>query len=187
VIEPIDLGICDGYEWGGDRDPEWTAIVLPGAMLGGMPVNAFVAAPLYAAGWRVIQPWQDVRRADDRLRWPLELAEAALAYAGRARLVSGKSLGSLAAAFAAERGLAGIWTTPLFNVPQFVDALRARRAPALVVGGTADEAWDGGLAREFASDVCEIAGADHGLARSADAARVEEAVAAFLRGLGPRG
>ncbi len=39
MIRPVDLGICHGYEY--DGDPARTAIVLPGRMLAGMPVNAF--------------------------------------------------------------------------------------------------------------------------------------------------
>jgi hypothetical protein len=177
VIRPVDLGICDGYEYEGD--PGRTAILLPGAMFGGMPVNAFVARPLWRAGWRVVQAWTDARRVDDRERWPLDLAEAALAYAGGARLVSGKSAGSLAAPFAAEHGLAAIWTTPLLAHPQCADGLRARRAPALLVGGTDDESWDGDLARELSDEVVELEGADHALMRSADLEQVEHAVAAF--------
>jgi pimeloyl-ACP methyl ester carboxylesterase len=177
VIEPIDLGICDGYEWEGDRAR--TAIVLPGAMLGGMPVNAFVCGALRSAGWRVVQVWDDVRRAEDRRRWARDLAEAALAYAGEARLISGKSAGTLAASFAAEHGLAAVWTTPLFDVPEFVDGLRARTAPALVIAGTADPAWDGSLARKLADEVVELDGADHSLSRPSDLAAVESAVAAF--------
>jgi hypothetical protein len=177
VIRPVDLGICDGYEYEGD--PRRTAILLPGAMLGGMPVNAFVARPLWEAGWRVVQAWDDARRAVDRSRWPLELAEAALAYAGGAALVSGKSAGSLAAPFAAEHGLPAIWTTPLLEHPQCADGLRARTAPALLVGGTADESWDGDLARELGDEVVELEGADHGFARIRDLAELERAVAAF--------
>jgi pimeloyl-ACP methyl ester carboxylesterase len=177
VIEPVDLGICDGYEWAGD--PARTAIVLPGAMLGGMPVNAFVTKPLTDAGWRVVQVWDTYDRASDRDRWAIERAEAALAHAGAARLISGKSAGSLAAPVAAEHGLAAVWTTPLLHEPQLVSALRARTAPVLLIGGSEDPAWDPVVARELADEVVEIDGADHGLARLSDLDAVEAAVAAF--------
>jgi hypothetical protein len=39
VIEPVDLGICRGYAYQGD--PSRTALVLPGRMLAGMPINAW--------------------------------------------------------------------------------------------------------------------------------------------------
>jgi hypothetical protein len=177
VIRPIDLGICDGYEYEGD--PDRTAILLPGAMLAGMPANAFVARPLREAGWRVVQAWADARRVEERERWPLELAEAALGYAGGAALISGKSAGSLAAPFAAEHRLPAIWTTPLLGHRQCADGLRARTAPVLLVGGTADESWDSALARELGDEVLELDGADHGLARIEDLAGLERAVAAF--------
>ncbi|MGZ4291512.1 MAG: alpha/beta hydrolase [Gaiellaceae bacterium] len=177
MIRPIDLDICDGYEYEGD--PERTAILLPGSLLGGMPVNAFVALPLMRAGWRVVQVWDDARRALDRERWSVERAEAALAYAGEARLISGKSAGSLAASFAAAHGLAAIWTTPLLDHPLCAEGLRDRTAPALLIGGTADESWDPALARKLADEVCEIDGADHSLARASDLAEVERAVSVF--------
>jgi pimeloyl-ACP methyl ester carboxylesterase len=126
----------------------------------------------------VIRP-VDARHVLERDRWPLELAEAALAYAGEAKLVSGKSAGSLAAPFAAEHGLAAVWTTPLLDHSQCADGLRARTAPVLLVGGTADESWRGELARELADEVLELAGADHGLTRASDLEQVERAVAAF--------
>jgi len=176
-ISRVDLGICGGYEYAGD--PDWTAIVLPGAMLGGMPVNAFVIGPLVAEGWRVVQVWDEYRPGADRERWAPERAAAALAYTGSARLVSGKSAGSLAAGFVADHGLAGIWTTPLVHEPACADGLRRRTAPALLIGGTDDPAWDRVLAEQLADEVVELDGADHGLARLSDLAAVERAVSAF--------
>jgi hypothetical protein len=175
-LRRVDLGVCGGYEYYPER--ERTALVLPGAMLAGMPVNAFVIAPLVDDGWRVVQVW-DEYDGGDRLEWPRTRAQAALDYAGRAELISGKSAGSLATGFAADHGLAGIWTTPLLHEEACVDGLRRRTAPALLVGGTEDEAWDGTVARELGDQVLELPGADHGLARIADLTAVEQAVAAF--------
>jgi hypothetical protein len=100
----------------------------------------------------------------------------------------GKSLGTYAAALAADRGLPAIWHTPLLTVPECVAALRRARAPYLLIGGTADSLWDGDLARSLTPHVMEVAGADHGmivagapLARSAEAlGRVVTAVEEFL-------
>jgi hypothetical protein len=106
----------------------------------------------------------------------------------RATLIVGKSLGSNAATIAAERGLAGVWLTPLLLSPVVVDALRAASAPQLLIGGTGDKlAWDGELARELSPHVLEVEGADHGmllpgapLARSAEVlGRVATAVEHF--------
>jgi hypothetical protein len=174
LIEPVDLGVCRGYEWGGDR--ERTAVVLPGARLGGTPSCYYTALTLFEAGWRVVQVWDE---HDGTFEWPTSRAEAALAYAGAARLLAAKSATTLASGIAAERGLAGIWLTPLLHEPACVDGLRARTAPALLVGGTDDEAWDGVLARELGDEVLELQGADHGLARIDDLPRLVEAVARF--------
>jgi hypothetical protein len=82
---------------------------------------------------------------------------------GVAPLLVGKSLGSLAAAVAADRGLAAVWFTPLLYDEPTAAALRRTSAPCLLVGGTADRAWDGKVARSVTPDVVEIADADHGM------------------------
>lgn len=75
----------------------------------------------------------------------------------------GKSLGSRAVQVAADRDLPGVWFTPLLNIPDVVSALRRCSAPFLLIGGSADESWDGGLARELTPHVVELPDADHGL------------------------
>jgi hypothetical protein len=80
-----------------------------------------------------------------------------------APLLIGKSLGSFAAAVAADRGLPAVWLTPLLTMPACVDALRRAAQPFLLVGGTADEFWDGALARRLTPHVLEVDGADHGM------------------------
>jgi hypothetical protein len=176
VIEPVDLGVCRGYEWEGDT--KRTAVVLPGAKLGGTPSCYYTAQALNDAGWRVIQVW-DEYPGGDRVAWPTSRAEAALDYAGAARILAGKSAGTLAAGLAAERGVAGIWLTPLLHEPAFLDGLRARTAPALLIGAGEDESWDRKLARELGDDVLELAGADHGLARIEHLQQIVDAVFAF--------
>ncbi len=78
-------------------------------------------------------------------------------------LMIGKSLGTLAASLAAERSLPAVWLTPLLNRPWAVATLRRATAPFLLVGGTADAAWDGALARQLSPYVVEVEGADHGM------------------------
>lgn len=75
----------------------------------------------------------------------------------------GKSLGTNAAALAAERRVPAVWLTPVLTAPWIVSALSRATAPFLVVGGTADAMWDGGRARRLSQYVLEIEGADHGL------------------------
>ncbi|WP_211116886.1 hypothetical protein [Glycomyces buryatensis] len=82
---------------------------------------------------------------------------------GGSPLLVGKSLGTNAAALAAERGLPAIWLTPVLTLPWVVDALSAATAPFLLVGGTADRLWDGEAARRLSPHVLEVDGADHGM------------------------
>jgi pimeloyl-ACP methyl ester carboxylesterase len=180
VILPIDLGVCHGYEYEGD--PARTAIVLPGRMLAGMPVNAFAQQGLSEAGWRVVQVWDEyLDGAQDADEWVHERLAAAVRHAPEARqlIVVGKSMGTKAAADAAEHGWPGIWLTPLLHDAEVVSFLRRRTAPALLIGGTADPMWDGRIARELTDEVVELEGADHGLAKPEHLQQIVDAVAAF--------
>jgi pimeloyl-ACP methyl ester carboxylesterase len=181
VIRPIDLGICHGYEYEGD--PTHTAIVLPGRMLAGMPINAFAIDAVWKQGWRAVLVWDEyLDDSQEMTEWMCVRLNAAAAYAGDEgeRLVIGKSMGTLAAGAAAERGWRAVWLTPLLNHAPFVEMLRARTAPALLIGGTDDPAWDGKLARELSPHVLELDGADHGLARIEDLRPIVDAITAFL-------
>jgi hypothetical protein len=181
-VRPVDLGICEGYEYEGD--PERTAVALPGARLGGMPALWYAFAPLYDDGWRIVLVWDEFRdRSQDAGDWARRRAKAAAEFAGGVRLLIAKSLTTRAAPLAADFGWPAVWLTPLFD-EETTPHLRRRTAPALFVGGTADPAWDGALARELSPDVLELEGADHGLARIDHAPRVADAVAAFSGRLG---
>jgi hypothetical protein len=178
VIRPVDLGVCQGYEYEGDAAR--TAIALPGAMLAGMPALWYAFEPLLAEDWRIVLVWdQYLDRSEDPTAWARIRAEAAESYAGDVRLVLAKSVTTRAAGLVAERGWAGIWLTPLLDDAESVAGLRRRSAPALLVGGTADPSWDGELARELSDDVLEVGGADHGLARIDQAPLIAAAVRAF--------
>jgi pimeloyl-ACP methyl ester carboxylesterase len=167
VIRRIDLGICPAYEYENDGP---TAVALPGAMLAGMPALWWAISPLHAAGWRVVLVWDEfVDRSQDHRRWARERLEAA----GPADLVIAKSLGTYAAPVESPAA----WLTPILDDPELVEAMR-RGGPTLLVGGTDDPMWDGGIAREL-GEVLELPGADHGLARIDQAQEVADAVAAF--------
>jgi pimeloyl-ACP methyl ester carboxylesterase len=84
-----------------------------------------------------------------------------------------------AAVDAAEHGWPAIWLTPLLHDAPLVAALRARTAPALLIGGTADELWNGRIAREITDDVLELEDGDHTLARVDHLQQIVDAVAAF--------
>ncbi len=98
-----------------------------------------------------------------RAAWVLDRVGPVLDRAGAAPLLIGKSLGAYAATLAADRERPGIWITPLLDDPDLVSTLRTARAPYLLVGGTADESWNGVLARELTPHVSEVDGGDHGL------------------------
>jgi pimeloyl-ACP methyl ester carboxylesterase len=180
VIRPVDLGICHAYEY--DGDPARTAVILPGRMLAGMPVNAFAQQGLTQAGWRVVQVWDEYLDPDEDARdWVHERLAAAVRHAPEARqlLVVGKSMGTFAAADAAEHEWPAIWLTPLLHDDELVVTLRRRTAPALLIGGTADSMWNGRIAREITDDVLELDGADHALAKPEHLQQIVDAVAAF--------
>ncbi|MFG2101619.1 alpha/beta hydrolase [Micromonospora echinaurantiaca] len=114
--------------------------------------------------------------------------QVAPTLSGRMELLVGKSLGTLAAPLAADRGLPAVWLTPLLHMAPVVDALDRATAPFLLIGGTADPSWDGAVARRLTPHVVEIDQADHALmvpgplARSAEAlGRVCTAVEEFVR------
>jgi hypothetical protein len=106
-------------------------------------------------------------------------------------LLIGKSLGSNAAGLAADHDLPAVWLTPLLTHPGVVAALDRATAPFLLIGGTADPAWDAELARRLTPHVFEVADADHGLyvpglltASIAVLAQVVDATAEFLDEIG---
>jgi hypothetical protein len=167
VIQRVDLGPCAAYEYENDGP---TAVVLPGAMLGGMPAVWWAIEPLHASGWRVLLLWWEyVDRSQDHVAWVRERLEAA----GSHDLVVGKSLGC----YAAPVETPGIWLTPNLASDELFEAFK-RSGPSLFVGGTADPMWDGARAREL-GEVLELEGADHGLARTDQAQQIVDAVAEF--------
>ncbi|MCD0447013.1 alpha/beta hydrolase [Glycomyces sp. A-F 0318] len=138
--------------------------------------------------------WKDVDRiaADEHgmVEGVCEQTEAVLdrVHNDDPPLLVGKSLGSAAAILAAHHGLPAIWFTPLLQHYPIVQALRRATAPFLLIGGSADPAWNQTLAKDLPGEFREIRGADHGmfirgrpLIDSAHAlADVIEAVEAFI-------
>lgn len=98
----------------------------------------------------------------ETVRGRVTAALAELAAAGTSSpVIFGKSLGSVAASAAADRGLAAVWFTPLLTDPATAAAMRRADAPCLLVGGTADHWWDGDVARSVTPHIVEVPGADH--------------------------
>ena len=113
--------------------------------------------------------WEFAEGRDFASQRPRVMAQVASAVdeitaaTGAAPVIIGKSLGTLAAPLAADRGLAAVWFTPLLTDEPTVAALRRTTGPCLLVGGTADRYWDAQTARSLGADVVEIDGADHAM------------------------
>ncbi|MBB5840812.1 alpha/beta hydrolase [Kribbella italica] len=148
------------------------AVVVPGGEYGPQgPLLMFAGEAAERRG-ATIHPvqWQNREAAttlteEQLLAWVIGQVSPHLpiGVAGSGLLLIGKSLGTHAAALAAERGHPAVWLTPLLHHKQVVDALERSRAPFLLVGGTNDPLWDGDVARRLTPHVLEIPEADHGM------------------------
>jgi hypothetical protein len=156
--------------WEPAKPSRGVALVAPGrAYPPSAPLLDFARIALLQHGFTVQQIWWDsTTRGDENPdAWVRRHVEAAHAAEDADHvLVVGKSLGTRAASYAAERGLDAIWFTPLLVEPVVAEAIAANPARQLLVGGPADELWDVAVARELADagcDVLEVADADHGM------------------------
>jgi hypothetical protein len=156
-------------------DVDRLALLIPGAGYStDRPLLHFAAAVFEKHGWRTLPVrWRTPvpARGPDLAAWFTTLRSYAVGEvtpvldeqtAPRIALV-GKSLGSFAAAPAADRGLPGIWLTPPLRDTELAADLRRATAPFLLAGGAADRAWDSAVAHRFGGPVFEAPGADHGL------------------------
>ncbi|RYC14271.1 alpha/beta fold hydrolase [Nocardioides zhouii] len=170
------------------------ALIAPGrAYSPSAPLLELARRALLQHGFTVQQLWWDsTTRGDDDEPEPWVRRHVQAAHAAEDAdhvLVVGKSLGTLAASYAAELGLDAIWFTPLLVEPEVAEAIAANAGRQLLVGGLADDLWDPAIARELAEagcEVLEVPDADHSLATD-DAVRTAEihlevarAVEAFL-------
>ncbi len=169
------------------------ALVVPGrAYPPTAPLLEIARLALLQHGFTVQQLWWDstTRGDEDPEHWVCRHVEAALTAEDADHvLVVGKSLGTRAVSYAAERGLDAIWFTPLLVEARVAESIAANAGRQLLVGGLVDELWDTSVARELADNGCdllEVADADHGMS-TPDAVRTAEihlevarAVVAFL-------
>lgn len=144
------------------------AVVIPGGMFGpGAPLLMYAGDVLERRGATVHRHWwsqQWPQYAEPVIEsWVCGEVARLLGRVGGRPVLIGKSLGTNAAALAAERSLPAVWLTPLLNLPWVVEALDRATAPFLLVGGTADPAWNGALAHRLSPHVCQVEGADHGM------------------------
>jgi hypothetical protein len=144
------------------------AVVIPGAMFGptaGLLTYAAAVAERRAVtvhrhSWSQPPPDPFQPHIQD---WVRDEISPLLDTVGGQPMLIAKSLGTNAAALAAERHLPAVWLTPLLTLPWVTTALNRATAPFLLVGGTADAMGDPTLARRLSPFVLEIDGADHGL------------------------
>jgi pimeloyl-ACP methyl ester carboxylesterase len=186
-----------------EGDPDRVALLIPGLHYSAeRPLLHFARAVFARHGWSTqdvswpgpppMQDGQDLRSWFTRSRsFVYDHISQVLdrATAPRIALV-GKSLGAFAAAAAADRGLPGIWLTPLLRDSEVPGDLSRSAAPFLLVGGTADPSWDPAVARSFGRPVFEAPDADHGMETADDPVnsaevlrRVTAAMDAFVRTL----
>ena len=157
------------------------AIVAPGrAYSPAAPLLELARLALLQHDFTVQQLWWDsTARTDDEdaEQWVRRHVAAAHAREDADHvLVVGKSLGTRAASYAAERGLDAIWFTPLLVDPVVAEGIAANAGRQLLVGGLADELWDPAVARELADagcEVLEVPDADHSMG-TPDAVRTVE-------------
>lgn len=174
------------------------ALVAPGrAYPPSAPLLDLARRALVQHGFTVQELWWDsTSRTEEEVAdpepWVRRHLAAALAEEDADHvLLVGKSLGTRAASYAAERGLDAIWFTPLLVEPALAEAIAANAGRQLLVGGGADPLWDAAIARELADNGCdllEVPDADHAMGTD-DVVRTAEihlavarAVDAFLRG-----
>jgi hypothetical protein len=147
-----------------EGDPDRCAVLLPGIRyFSQAPLLWFAREVAQAQGWSVVEVDERAPSDEEPFRWMLGQAERALDAAGGAGTVAviGKSFGTIAATV--HDGPAA-WLTPLLDRPDIVDALRATRAPTLLVGSPDDPTWgDGTVPDNPALEVLELPGLDHSL------------------------
>lgn len=141
------------------------AVVLPGSGYPALgPALHWPARLLAAAGWRVaVVSWSPQTEGGTH---PVAFVEGALRQAAgddEPDLLLTKSLGSLAAPWAAEHDVPGVWLTPLLGDGAVLAALRGMDDRSIAVGGTSDPHWRAGSLAGSGIEVLELEGADHSL------------------------
>lgn len=155
------------------------ALLLPGrAYSPDAPLLWFARMAAAQHGFTVQQVWWDTTdhsASTDFEAFVRREVEQALADEDADHVVLiGKSLGTRAAGYAAERGLDAIWLTPLLVEPTVAEAIAANPGRQLLIGGFADELWHPGVAaelREAGCEVLEVPDADHAMCAPGDVVR----------------
>ncbi|WP_432485420.1 alpha/beta hydrolase [Kineococcus esterisolvens] len=166
-----------------DGDGERAATVLPGrGYTCDAPLLHHVRLLLRTRGWSVrTVRWRTPPAPEQLLHLAPELLDAVQA---RQHLVVAKSLSTRILPLAVQRGLPGIWLTPLLREPDLCRAAGRATAPTLLVGGSADPYWDAAAARQSGQRVLEVAGADHSMEVPGDVGASMQSLQAVLAAAG---
>ena len=160
-------------------------VVLPGSRYTpDGPMLFFAAQVALTRGWDVRQVWWDVPglSEDEEVAWVGDQLDAAVdGYAGRV-LVVAKSLGTLAAARAAERGYDAAWLTPLLSEPDLAEPLLTYPAAQYVVIGADDPYLDRDVLDRLPGEHVVVPG-DHVLRVPGDPAGMVASHDTFVRTL----
>jgi hypothetical protein len=167
----VDLGPCAGLLHENDR--ERCVVVLPGMQYSTQaPLLWFAREVAAARGWSALEVLDSLPDGAEPFGWARDRARRALdrAAADASEVaVIGKSLASGAAGLVADRGVPAVWLTPLLNERRVADDLSRAARPALLIGGSADEAWTpDALADSGLLQVVQLDGLDHSLQRPGD-------------------
>ncbi|MFC8799022.1 hypothetical protein ACFT2C_14905 [Promicromonospora sp. NPDC057138] len=152
-----------------EGDPARVATILPGSGYTAMgPLLWYARAALSDQGWTVrTVEWTDTPTWDQARGAYEEILDGADAPDEDAlHIVVAKSLGTLAMPLAVRLGLPGVWLTPVLtgeDAPEVRETAADLDEDHLLIGGTADDLWDGDLADGSQADVVEVEDADHSL------------------------
>ncbi len=171
MVRRVDLGPCAGLLH--ENDPERCVVVLPGMHYSTQaPLLWFAREVAAARGWSALEVLDSLPEGTEPFGWARDRARRALDRAAAEAsevAVIGKSLASGAAGLVADRGVPAVWLTPLLNERRVADDLSRAARPALLIGGSADEAWTpDALADNGLLQVVHLEGLDHGLQRPGD-------------------
>jgi hypothetical protein len=170
-VRRVDLGPCAGLLHENDRDR--CVVVLPGMQYSTQaPLLWFAREVAAGRGWSALEVLDALPEGAEPFGWARDRARRALDRAAEDAdevVIIGKSLASGAAGIVADRGLPAVWLTPLLNERRVADDLSRAPRPALLIGGSADEAWvPDALADSGLLQVVQLDGLDHSLQRPGD-------------------
>ena len=164
--------------------PVGRCIVLPGRKYTpDGPLIFFATQVALGRGWQVRQVWwkpPDFATDAEETTWVGDQLDAAVDdYRGRV-LVIAKSLGTLAAARAAERRYDAVWLTPLLTDPEAAEPLLSYPGSQLVVIGASDPYLDRHVLDALPGQ-CLVVPGDHILRVPGDPSAMVASHAGFVR------